>query len=148
MWVNAPLPTTATHYLYTEANNTGNNTPLLLIQSASTGSGTNLGKLDILIRGSTATQINHIVSTNVVFDGTWHHFAWVDNHGVTALYIDGQLDPATSHLQYTPAGVYAMTDSTVGGLVRSAVAANVFTGLIDNVGFGAGRSRRPRCGRS
>lgn len=135
MWVNAPTPTTATHYIYTEGSSSSAN-PILLIQTSSTTNAANpkFNKLDILVRNDAATaQLNHVLSSNVVFDGTWHHIAFCDNKGKTTLYVDGKVDGSGSNFNYTPAGTYTMNISTVGALIRNGVAANIYTGQIDNV---------------
>jgi hypothetical protein len=76
--------------------------------------------------------LNHVVSTNIVFDDAWHHIAWVDDRGNARLYIDGQLDPA--NFNYTPSGVFTFQTTVIGTLVRAAVLNAYFVGQIDEVG--------------
>ena len=51
--------------------------------------------------------VNHVVSSAVVFDDTWHHIAWVDDRGTVKLYVDGDLDAA--NFNYTPSGTFTLT---------------------------------------
>ncbi|HWN94288.1 MAG TPA: LamG-like jellyroll fold domain-containing protein [Methylomirabilota bacterium] len=129
MWVKGAAQ--VNRYLYSEASTTSNN-PLLILQ---TGNAANSSKFDVIIRtDGNATLVNHVVSSAVVFDDTWHHIAWVDDRGSVRLYIDGVLDAA--NFNYIPSGTFTMNTTTLGLLVRAAVApaANVFNGLIDDVG--------------
>jgi len=131
MWVKgAPQ---SNRYLLTEGNNSGaNQSVLLLLQSGNNPGGlANSNKFDVIIRndGNTAL-LNHVYSTNVVFDDTWHHIAWVDDGGSARLYVDGNLDPA--NFNYTPAGTFTFTTTVIGALVRSAVG-GYFNGQIDDV---------------
>lgn len=73
---------------FAEGSTTGNN-PLY-------GFGTfnNLPGLDVYIRNDDGgNPVNHRTGQRPVFDGTWHHVAWVDANGAARLYIDGVLDP-------------------------------------------------------
>jgi hypothetical protein len=103
---------------------------LLILQTGVTAG----SKFDVIIRNDTGgvagTPVNHVVSTTVVFDSTWHHVAWVDDRGTAKLYVDGNLDP--SNYNYTPVGTYSSTTTVIGALVRSAVAGQ-FSGQIDEV---------------
>ncbi len=133
MWVKGAAQTAK--YLYTEGNtnvagSTAGQNPLFILQTGQAA--TNNAKLDAIIRfDAGANPVNHVVSTNVVFDNNWHHIAWVDDRGSVKVYIDGNLDPA--NFSYTPPAV-AMTlnTSTVGALTRASVA-GYFSGLIDDV---------------
>lgn len=130
MWVKGP-PQTA-KYLYTEGS-LASTTPIFLLQSGQTAA--NNAKFDVLVRtdGNT-TLINHVVSSNVVFDNTWHHIAWVDDNGNARLYVDGQLDPV--NFSYNRAGAFTFSSSTIGTLVRTSVATGgIFNGQIDEVAF-------------
>ena len=46
--------------------------------------------------------VNHSSTTNVLFDGNWHHLAWVDNYGVVSVYLDGVLETGSSAFSYFP----------------------------------------------
>ena len=131
MWVKGPAQTAK--YLFTEGNNTGNNNPLLILQTGQAAA--NNGKFDVIIRndagGTGGTPINHVVSSNIVFDNTWHHIAWVDNNGQARLYVDG--NPDAANFNYTPAGTYTFQTTVLGNLVRAAVAGGYFSGQMDDV---------------
>src|ERR1035437_3980159 len=130
MWVKGAAQTAK--YIFTEGSTASTN-PLFLIQ---TGNAANTNShLDILIRTTGGTTlINHGASTSVVFDDTWHHIAWVDNHGAFKLYVDGVLDGTTYNYAYALGGL-TMNTTTIGQLVRSSgPAANAyFNGQIDEV---------------
>jgi hypothetical protein len=128
MWVKGPPQTGK--YLYTEANLTNNN-PLLLLQTGQVAA--NNAKFNVNIRtdGNT-TILNHVVSTKVVFDDTWHHIAWVDDNGNARLYVDGELDP--TNFNYSRAGTFTFQTSAIGTLVRTNISGTaVFNGQIDDV---------------
>jgi hypothetical protein len=128
MWVKGAA--SPNRYLYTHASTNSNN-PLLILQS---GPATNNNKFDVIIRtDGNAAILNHVQSTNVVFDDTWHHIAWVDDRGSAKLYVDGNLDPA--NFNYTPSGTFTFNTAAIGTLIRAAVAGtgNWFNGSIDDV---------------
>ena len=129
MWVNGAAQTAK--YVFTEANTTTTG-PLFILQTGQNAS-TN-SKLDVIIRGA-STPVNHQVTSNSVFDGTWHHVAWVDNFGAVSVYVDGALDPKSANFNYTRipnnAGL-SLNDTVLGALVRTSVA-GYFTGSIDDV---------------
>jgi hypothetical protein len=142
MWVKG-APQTA-RYLFAEASS-GNATPIFIIQTGNAAANSN--KLDVILRPS-GTLINHVVSTNTVFDGTnWHHIAWVDDLGKVKLYVDGILDQADFSYDggVSNAFDFAFDITAIGTLVRSNAAAsfstnqpaiatgNIFNGLIDEV---------------
>jgi hypothetical protein len=127
MWVKG-APQTA-KYLFSEGS-TSDNDPLLILQTGQAAA--NNAKFDVIIRNDTGgALVNHVVSTNIVFDDTWHHVAWVDDRGNAKLYIDGNLDPA--NFNYVPAGVFTFNTTVIGTLVRAAVQNAYFLGRIDDV---------------
>lgn len=137
MWVKGAAQTN--RYLYSEAytNVTASptpanpNNPIFIIQ---TGNAANTSKVDVIIRNDTGgIFINHLVSTTVVFDNTWHHIAWVDDRGSVRLYVDGNLDGA--NFNYTPSGTLSFNTAAIGTLVRAVAppAANNFSGQMDDV---------------
>lgn len=130
-WVNG-APQTG-RYLFTEGNNSGTNQSVLLILQTGQVAANN-AKFDVIIRsdtgGTAGTPVNHVVSSNVVFDSTWHHIAWVDDQGRARLYVDGNLDSA--NFNYTPVSPFSFNTTTIGALVRSAVG-GYFAGLLDDV---------------
>lgn len=130
MWVKGTNQTAK--YLYAEGGLDSNN-PLFIIQTGQAAG--NNAKLDVIIRtdGGTAL-VNHRVSTNIVFDDTWHHIAWVDDRGSVKLYVDGELDPAD--FNYTPGGTFTLHTTAIGTLVRGAAGVStgaIFNGQIDEV---------------
>jgi len=82
------------------------------------------------------------VSTNMPFDGNWHHIAWVDSNGVARLYVDGQLDPRVfkNTRLSEPQDVVTANPANRGltlntfslGAVVSTTIGNYFYGLIDD----------------
>ena len=81
--------------IYSETNFSDANPIFKISTGRATQSNSHL--LAVLIRDNSSTfQINNIVSSGTVFDGTWHHIAWVDNNGVVSLYIDGLVDGGLS----------------------------------------------------
>ncbi len=127
MWVRGSAQ--SGKYLFSHGNTTVT-TPIFILQS---GTAANTAKFDVIIRNDgNATLVNHVVSTNVVFDGNWHHIAWVDNRGSVRLYIDGVQDPA--NFNYTPSGTFTFHNTVIGTLIRTSVAtANIFNGQMDDV---------------
>ncbi len=86
MWVKGfPQPD---YRIYNEGS-TSNNTPLFTMGTEHSGSG---NTLDIYIRTTGGTSVNHVNSQQAVFDGSWHHIAWIDEAGDARLYVDGVLD--------------------------------------------------------
>jgi len=142
MWVKGTNQTAK--YLFAEASS-GNVNPIFIIQTGNAAA--NNAKLDVILRPS-AVLINHMVSTNVVFDGTnWHHIAWVDDLGAVKLYVDGNLDQADFSYDggVSNAFDFLFDITAIGTLVRSNNGAsfstnqpliatgNIFNGSIDEV---------------
>ncbi len=77
LWVKGAAQTS--RYLFAEGSTASNN-PLLLLETG-TNSATN-SHLAIQIRTTAGgtSLINNVPSTSVVFDNTWRHIAWVDDH--------------------------------------------------------------------
>lgn len=126
LWVKGPAQTA--RYLFTEASTLSNN-PLLILQTGQAAA--NNAKFDVIIRtDGGSTLLNHVVSSNVVFDNTWHHIAWVDDAGRARLYVDGELDPA--NFNYTPSGPFTFNTTALGALIRASVS-GYFNGLLDDV---------------
>ncbi len=128
MWVKGTNQTAK--YLYTEGNLASAAT-LFVLQTGNAAA--NNAKLDVVIRtDANTTLMNHVVSTAVVFDNTWHHIAWVDENGRARLYVDGQLDVA--NFNYTRSGAFTLSSSAIGTLVRNTISSTaVFNGQIDDV---------------
>ncbi|HXU77931.1 MAG TPA: LamG-like jellyroll fold domain-containing protein [Methylomirabilota bacterium] len=133
-WVKGAAQTA--RYIFTEGNATNNN-PILAIQSGNAAA--NNAKLDVLLRNIRGQAlINHIVSSNVVFDNNWHHVAFVDDRGQAKLYLDGVLDGTSTNGNWNYVYSYGdvpLNTTAIGNLTRLAApaAANTFNGQIDEV---------------
>jgi len=78
------------------------------------------GYIRVLIRNDAGSiLVNNVLSTNVFYDDTWHHFCWVDNNGTAKLYIDGVLD-ATNY-NYSRSGTFTLNTSCLAALIRTSV---------------------------
>jgi hypothetical protein len=89
MWVSGYYTNQGDRRVWCEGS-TNSNTPLI---SLGTDNAATNAHLDVFIRNNDGiTPHNHRKGTLPVFDGTWHHLAWVDNNGVARLYVDGVLD--------------------------------------------------------
>lgn len=128
MWVRGDAQTGK--YLFSHGNTTVN-TPIFILQTGQTTA--NNAKFDVIIRNdANATLLNHVVSTNVVYDGEWHHIAWVDSNGSVQLYIDGVQDPA--NFNYTPAGTFTFNNTVIGSLIRTTISTGaIFNGQMDDI---------------
>jgi hypothetical protein len=129
MWVKGAAQTA--RFLFSHGN-TGTTTPIFLIQTGNAAA--NNSKLDIILRtdGNVAV-ISHVVSTNVVFDNTWHHIAWVDDRGTAKLYVDGNLDAANFNYDKTFID-FSFNTTAIATLARTTVSTgSIFTGAIDEV---------------
>ncbi len=123
LWVKGPANQDDKR-VFTEGSSS-NGTPVFDI-------GTNLasGKVDMFIRNDVGdARLNHVLSTGVAFDGTWHHIVWVDNNGTAALYIDGALD--SQNFNYTKE-ILTLNRTSIGNVLRAAPAF-YFNGSIDEV---------------
>jgi len=129
LWVKGPA--TAGKAVFTEATTTAT-TPFIILQTGAGGAGTPASKLDIIIRndGGGATPLNHVGSTNTVFDSTWHHIAWVDDNGACQMYVDGNPDKSFT---YTNTGTYTFNNTVLGALVRTTVSMQYNTASFDDV---------------
>jgi hypothetical protein len=125
--VNAPAQNDKR--IYSEGNSTGafGSGPLFTL-----GSGTNLqSNLRVYIRDDALSTQLAVQSVSPVFDGTWHHMAWVDDGaGAGRLYVDGVLDAAD--FSYTPGGTYTFDRVALGAVLR-ATACCLMSGMLDDV---------------
>lgn len=71
----------------------------------------------------------HGKTEGIAFDDTWHHVAWVDVRGDTAIYIDGVRDPTDFRYERSDLPV---DTSTIGGIVRDMPCCG-FEGTLDDV---------------
>lgn len=126
-WVNAPAQNDKR--IYAEGNSTGafGSGPLFTL-----GSGTSLqSSLRVYIRNDALSTQLAVQSVSPVFDGTWHHMAWVDDGaGAGRLYVDGVLDAAD--FSYTPSGTYTFDRVALGAVLR-ATACCLMSGMLDDV---------------
>jgi hypothetical protein len=105
------------------------NAPLVNIGTHVQGTGP---QVDIFIRSTQGTIVNHRLSAGAAFDGTWHHIAWVDENGDAALYIDGERDPVDFRYAKPSLDTMNLSISTIGGILRGGPCCP-FTGQIDDV---------------
>ena len=104
-----------------------NRTPLYNLGTENTG---NTGQLDFFVRGDdNAVAVPHAHSEGIVFDGEWHHVAWVDDGGRVTCYIDGAPD-ATDFSYNRP--LMTLDTTSIGGIVRD-TPSHWFNGDIDDV---------------
>ena len=126
-WVNAPAQNDKR--IYSEGNSSGafGSGPLFTL-----GSGTSLqSNLRVYIRDNALSTQLAVQSVSPVFDGTWHHMAWVDDGaGAGRLYVDGVLDAAD--FSYTPGGTYTFDRVALGAVLR-ATACCLMSGMLDDV---------------
>ena len=121
--------------VFSEANNgstTENWYTLFNIGSELTGTNNHL---DIYIREGDGTLPfgGHRYSSTIVFDGAWHHVAWVDANGTATLYIDGNVD-ATDFTYQKPS--LSLNTSSIGAIASNPTYPGIrsfFGGLIDEV---------------
>ncbi|MCD4745396.1 MAG: choice-of-anchor D domain-containing protein [Bacteroidales bacterium] len=90
---------------------------------------TDEGKVRVFIRKMNGTVVLNQVSSNIAFDNTWHHIAWVVINGNQKLYIDGVQDPSNFH--YYIDGI-VLNRTSIGAILRS-YPSNFFEGIIDEV---------------
>lgn len=104
-WVNRAA-TTSTQTFYGEASRS-TTVPILSLQTGATS-----GRASVFLRNNANTiGILNIGTALTVFDGTWHHFAYVqDGAGNWQVYVDGAAD-SNCHGTFTPG---AITVPTIG----------------------------------
>jgi hypothetical protein len=107
--------------------NTANSDPLFNIGTHNTGAD---GTLDLFIRQSGWTAVNHLHTTAEAFDDQWHHVVFVQNNLARAIYIDGKKDDLV--IADKPAGTFNVNNTSIGGILRAS-AGSLVTGLIDDV---------------
>ncbi len=113
--------------LFSEGSTTSND-PLFNLGTDSTG-GT--GVLDVFLRRSGWTTVDHIKTEQTPLDGTWHHVTFVQaDDGARAVYVDGIRD--SLEIPAKPEGAWALNTTTIGGILR-ANPTHWLTGLMDDV---------------
>jgi hypothetical protein len=113
--------------LFSEGSTT-NNDPLFNLGTDNTGA---TGSLNVFLRRSGWTVVNHIKTEQTPLDGTWKHITFVQaEDGARALYIDGVRD--SLEIPPKPAGAWGVNTTTIGGILR-ANPTHWLTGLMDDV---------------
>jgi len=125
--------------MWTKVNGTGQN-DLRVFSEGNTGASDPLfnlgthnvdGTLDIFIRQSGWTTVNHIITTQQPFDDQWHQIVFVQQtDGSRTVFIDGVADDLP--IPAKPAGTFNVNDTSIGGILRASPGSWV-TGLIDEV---------------
>ena len=114
------------------------------------------GRVEIRVRGSGEGSIETRVSESIVFDGEWHHVAWVEDAGQATLWVDGvrdtgRFDFARSYLPADRITLGAQVDREPGrwflGAVDAVVCASTAWGA-DRVRELAGVDGAPNFARS
>ena len=135
LWVKGPpigASNSVDRYLFTEGSTLSAN-PFLALQTRNGATAAASNKLDVVVRttGGGTPIVNHLKSGLIVFDNTWHHLAWTDDHGAAKLYVDGNLDPTSFNYSYT-AGSLTLNTTAIGALVRSTVGGYATNTVIDD----------------
>ena len=123
VWVKSS--TGKTSWLLGEGN-TSNAYPVYCFGQTSTD------KLRAMVRPNTGPTMLDKVSSEPVFDATWHHLVWTDLAGEAQLFIDG-VPAAASDFNYMP-GTLSLNTTTLGALERRPTDSKYpFTGWIDDL---------------
>lgn len=120
MWVKGNAQDTKC--IYIEANSAGGGGIWFLTTSE--------GKLQVNIVDNSFQRLQRNSQTTI-FDGTWHHIAWVDNNGTASLYVDGV--PDGGNYNYSR-GTTTIDIACVGAYYRTSVS-SYFNGQIDEISF-------------
>jgi hypothetical protein len=126
MWVQGASQA-ANHIFFTEGGYNGGAALLFDFNTAANG------KMRVLVKNNAGTTVvNNLSSITTVFDGNWHHVAWVDVNGAAKLYIDGNFD---TNFNYTAQGGPSANITSVAALVRSAnpTGTDFFAGSVDEI---------------
>jgi hypothetical protein len=119
LWVNANGLTQNDRRIFAEGS-TSSSTPIWGIGTTAAGQD-NFAR--VYIRSDANAAVLDRVSTRPIFDGNWHHVAWVDRNGQGKLYVDGVLDE--SDFTYTRTNVTVNTTG-VGAVARGTPASFIF----------------------
>ncbi len=138
-WVNAPAQSDRRVYSEQAAAPTGGG-PLFTLGSGSGTAQNATGRLRVFLRNDEVISVVNVLSNRIVFDGTWHHVAYVDVSGRAQVWIDGTLDMVVDYSRwaYGPRsslrGSYAQINSvTLGAVVRNGTVATPLLGLVDDL---------------
>ncbi len=128
-WVKGNPQSAANRTIFYLAN-LASTTPAFWIEADGTALG---NKLAIFLRSSgNITYLNHVKSTTVVWDNTWHHIAFVDNKGSARLYVDGVLDSANFNYAAKNPDTFTFNSTSIAAQL-SPTPNRYFTGSIDDV---------------
>lgn len=86
-------------------------------------------RLAVRIVSASGELLLDATSSRGVFDGHWHHVAWVDDTGIAALFIDGERDPRDFIYERTEDDL----DLTLLAAREGEVPESHFEGAIDDV---------------
>ncbi len=123
MWVKGDGVAFDDRRVFSEGSSS-NNTPLFNLGTTRSGA-TDGPEFNSFLRPGPG----HRKGTLPVFDGEWHHLAWVDDDGHVALYVDGVRD--TTNFNYARQ-LTGLDRTTIGGILR-ATGCCYFNGAIDEV---------------
>lgn len=114
-----------------------NNTPLFTLGTGA-ASQNQTDKLRVYVR-NTQNYSSSRVSSATVFDGTWHHVAYVESAGRAALYVDGVRETGNFDHRFGPTGtrawptgLYGLDRIALGAVLRPSICC-WFTGAIDSL---------------
>ncbi len=132
LWAKVSFSGQNDRRLFSEGSTTSND-PLF---NLGTHNGGGNGALDIYIRQSGTTLVDHPKTIAQPFDGNWHHILFVQTEqpagdSIRQVYIDGMLD-SIALVNRAAGAVYNFTTTSVGGILRATPSAWV-TGQIDEV---------------
>ena len=127
MWTMVNGPGQNDLRIFSEGSTTSAD-PLFNLGTDNAAAGT--AQMEVFLRQSGWTTVDHVATTLEPFDGEWHHIAFVQREGVRSIYIDGVLDGIA--LPDKPAGTWNVNTTTIGGILRASPSHWV-TGLIDDV---------------
>jgi hypothetical protein len=126
-WANVTGTGLSDLRMFTEASTTDNN-PFFDLGTHNTGGS---GQVDLFIRQTGWTTVDHLKSVGEPLDGTWHHLAFVQQEdGTRALYVDGVKDEL--EIPAKPEGAWRLNTTAIGGVLR-ANPTHWLTGQMDDV---------------
>ena len=127
-WANVNGTGQADLRMFSEGFTPNNNDPLFNI---GTDNGGGSQAVDIFIRRSGWTVVNHIKTVSQPLDGTWRYITFVQQtDGSRKLFVDGVADEL--EIAPKPEGNWNLNDTTIGGILRAS-GSHWVTGLIDEV---------------
>lgn len=124
LWVKGS-PGQKNRMLFSEGQTT-DRLPLFLMGTHLPGES---ASVNVMIRDAAKPTLDNLTGEATVFDGKWHHVAWVDENGSAKLYIDGMLDVTPYHYERKRARLNYLA---IGALLREPPM-YYFQGVIDEV---------------